>query len=205
MATKPRLHHKTQKYLEKLLNSETDMVEKLRDTLKEIANSKLNNNLQSISKEITNLCKKKDVKDMAASGRRLCESICLYFVSDEEINRTAQNRARGPDFNGPDFNDLSLKRKINILSNISELNHHFPKDHMHCLREHGNDAVHAQKQKEDQKENDSNEEQQEDPEKKAMRNIIQCVCQIMEWFWIKVQLRDLDLKFKKLDLRMTYV
>eukprot|EP01083_Nonionella_stella_P059860 156620_1 len=196
----PRLHHKTQEYLKDTLNCETDMLEKLRDTLKEIANSKLNNNLQSISKEITNLCKKKDVKDMAASGRRLCESICLYFVSDEEINRTAQSRARGPD-----FNDLSLCRKINILAKIGLLKTNFPKDHMHCLRDHGNKAAHAQKQKEDQKENDSNEEQQEDPEKKAMRNIIQCVCQIMEWFWIKVQLRDLDLKFKKLDLRMTYV
>eukprot|EP01083_Nonionella_stella_P107226 310369_1 len=104
---------------------------------------------------------------MAASGRRLCESICLYFVSDEDINRAAQNRA-----GGPDFNDLPLLRKINILakigllSNLLKTKNKFPKEHMHVLRKHGNEAAHAQKQKGDQKENDSNEEQQEDPGKK---------------------------------------
>eukprot|EP01083_Nonionella_stella_P238890 836745_1 len=94
---------------------------------------------------------------MAASGRRLCESICLYFISDEEINRYAQTRAKRRD-----FNDLSLCRKINILAKIRLLKTNFPKEQMHFLREHGNEHVHAQEQKEDQKENDSNEEQQED-------------------------------------------
>eukprot|EP01083_Nonionella_stella_P009632 27638_1 len=196
--SKPQLHHQTQKYLEKTLNCEKDMLDKLRNTLKEIVNSKLGDNLQSVSNEITKLCKKKDLQDMGTSGRKLCEFVCLYLISDEEIHRMAerQNRARR------DFRDLDFCRKIDILSKVSILKHNFPKKQMHFLRKKGNEQVHAQEQKEEEKETDNNEEQQEDPGKKTMRNIIECACQIIEWFWIKVQLRDLLSQLNNLDLRM---